>query len=99
MHRDINHLVQLQELTLIREQEAFMKGDRLGELDDAIGGLREQLPPRIKTIFQKLQKIKAQVERMSAITQKLIGITRYETKDYVQGERIVDIEKSSTTFR
>jgi len=49
-------------------------------------------------IHQKIVKIKSQVERMSAITQKLLGITRYETKDYVQGERIVDIEKSSTTF-
>ncbi len=46
----------------------------------------------------KIRKIKSQVERMSAITQKLMGITRYETKDYVQGERIVDIEKSSLTF-
>lgn len=46
----------------------------------------------------KIAKIKSQVERMGAITQKLMGITRYETKDYVQGERIVDIEKSSLTF-
>lgn len=49
-------------------------------------------------IYQKIAKIKSQVERMGAITQKLMGITRYETKDYVQGERIVDIEKSSLTF-
>ena len=49
-------------------------------------------------VFQKMTKIKSQVERMSAITQKLMGITRYETKDYVHGERIVDIEKSSTTL-
>ncbi len=48
--------------------------------------------------YIKLGKIKSQVERMSAITQKLMGITRYETKDYVHGERIVDIEKSSLTF-
>jgi hypothetical protein len=38
------------------------------------------------------------VERMGTITQKLIGITRYETRDYVNGARIVDIEKSSSTF-
>jgi CheY-like chemotaxis protein len=49
-------------------------------------------------VFLKISKIKSQVERMGAITQKLMGITRYETKDYVQGERIVDIEKSSLTF-
>ena len=49
-------------------------------------------------VFKKIEKIKSQVERMSAITKKLMGITRYETKDYVKGDRIVDIEKSSTTF-
>ena len=49
-------------------------------------------------VYPKIAKIKSQVERMGAITQKLMGITRYETKDYVQGERIVDIEKSSLTF-
>jgi CheY-like chemotaxis protein len=48
--------------------------------------------------YIKMEKIKSQVERMSEITQKLMGITRYETKDYVHGERIVDIEKSSSTF-
>ena len=48
--------------------------------------------------YPKIAKIKTQVERMGAITQKLMGITRYETKDYVQGERIVDLEKSSSTF-
>lgn len=49
-------------------------------------------------VYLKIAKIKSQVERMGAITQKLMGITRYETKDYVQGERIVDLEKSSLTF-
>ena len=50
-------------------------------------------------IFTKIEKIKSQVERMGTITQKLMGITRYETKNYAQGERIVDIDKSSATFR
>ena len=59
--------------------------------------LMDTLDPSDPTC-QKIEKIKSQIERMSAITQKLMGITRYETKDYVQGERIVDIEKSSLTF-
>lgn len=49
-------------------------------------------------IYLQIAKIKAQVERMGTITQKLLGITRYETRDYVKGTRIVDIDKSSTTF-
>ena len=55
-------------------------------------------PNRDDPTYVKMQKIKSQVERMSAITQKLMGITRYETRKYVKGTRIVDIEKSSTTF-
>lgn len=49
-------------------------------------------------VYPKIAKIKSQIERMGAITQKLMGITRYETRDYVKGERIVDIDKSSPTF-
>jgi mannitol/fructose-specific phosphotransferase system IIA component (Ntr-type) len=56
VHRTINHLVQLQELKLAREQEAFMGGGRLEQLDEAIRHLTEQLPPNVKTAFQKLQK-------------------------------------------
>lgn len=56
MHKTINHLVQLQELRLAREQEAFMGGSRLEQLDEAIGSLTEQLPPSVKSVFLKLQK-------------------------------------------
>jgi len=48
--------------------------------------------------YNGLAKIKAQVDRMGAITRKLMGITRYETRQYVNGERIVDLDKSSTTI-
>jgi signal transduction histidine kinase len=33
--------------------------------------------------------------RMGAITKKLMKITRYETKDYVQGVRIIDIDRAA----
>jgi CheY-like chemotaxis protein len=67
----------------------------------AISGHTELLLDSLETddpVYPKIAKIKSQVERMGAITQKLMGITRYETKNYVQGERIVDIDKSSQTF-
>lgn len=44
---------------------------------------------------QKLLKIIKQVERIDSITKKLMNITRYETRDYVNGERIIDLDKSS----
>jgi len=42
-----------------------------------------------------LKKIVDQVERMREITGKLMGITRYETVEYLSGSKIVDIHKSS----
>jgi C4-dicarboxylate-specific signal transduction histidine kinase len=44
---------------------------------------------------ERFKKIMDQTRRMGDITKKLARITKYETKDYVQGVRIVDIDKSS----
>ncbi len=45
-----------------------------------------------------LEKIKLQAFRMGERTKKLMGITRYETMDYVfEGERIIDIDRASAT--
>jgi len=48
---------------------------------------------------ERFKKIMDQTRRMGDITRKLMGITKYETKDYVQGVRIVDIDKSSQEER
>lgn len=58
-----------------------------------------------ETLFMNLGKDEAygpQVKRimdltgcMGAITKKLMHITKYETKDYVQGIRIIDLDRSS----
>ncbi len=44
----------------------------------------------------QVQRIMELTHRMGVITKKLMGITRYETMDYVQGLRIIDLDKSST---
>jgi len=46
---------------------------------------------------KKLQQIKAYIGEMGTITKKLMKITRYETKDYAEGRKIIDIERSSDT--
>lgn len=46
------------------------------------------------SIYDKIENIKKQIDRMSEITQKLMRITKYETKDYLKS-RIIDIEKAA----
>ena len=57
MHPKINHLIQLQELSLIRtEQKAHRHGHRLDELDASVKSLTEQLPADIQGLVGRMQK-------------------------------------------
>ena len=57
MHPKINHLIQLQELSLIRaEQKAHRHGHRLDELDASIADLTAQLSPDIQGLVTRMQK-------------------------------------------
>ena len=42
-----------------------------------------------------LRVIRGQINRMGAITRKLMRITTYETREYLAGTKIIDLEKSS----
>jgi hypothetical protein len=42
-----------------------------------------------------IEKLTAQIERMRDITDKLQGVTRYETTDYSGNTKIIDIRKAS----
>ncbi|NNG02455.1 MAG: response regulator [Desulfobacteraceae bacterium] len=46
-------------------------------------------------VYEQLEKVRKQVERMGLITRKLMEITRYRTMDYVNGKSIIDIEQST----
>ncbi len=64
-----------------------------------ISGYTELLMLEIKKgqqNYESLTKIKGQVERMVNIIRKLMSITEYETKEYIQGRQIIDIDKSSS---
>jgi len=53
----INHLNQLQELVLIRdEHRATGNGSHLNRLNDAIDEMTEKLPPDVRSLFQRLCK-------------------------------------------
>jgi mannitol/fructose-specific phosphotransferase system IIA component (Ntr-type) len=57
MHPKINHLIQLQELSLIRaEQKAHRNGHRLDELDASIADLTSQLSPDVQALVVRMQK-------------------------------------------
>ncbi|OQW97844.1 MAG: hypothetical protein BWK74_05750 [Desulfobacteraceae bacterium A6] len=63
-----------------------------------ITGYSENLVLNVKKddpLYSKLNKIMELTRTMGDITGKLMKITRYETKDYVQGIKIIDIDKSS----
>ena len=45
--------------------------------------------------YNNIKIIKEEIERMREITKKLMGITRYETKAYIEGRKIIDIDKAA----
>ena len=66
----------------------------------AISGLGELLMmdlPKDHPYYEKIRLICEQINRMGNITRQLMTITRYKTKSYADGEKIIDIEKSSIT--
>ena len=42
--------------------------------------------------------IQEQIYKMGEITKKIMKITKYETKSYIHGSIIIDIDKSSDTI-
>jgi PAS domain S-box-containing protein len=45
--------------------------------------------------FDQVRQMRKQIDRMATITGKLQRITRYETMDYVDNTKIIDIDRSS----
>lgn len=62
----------------------------LGQADLLSMTVKEPDPQR-----KRIDIIKEQIMRMSRITRKLMGITRYETKPYIGESKIVDLDKSA----
>jgi CheY-like chemotaxis protein len=51
--------------------------------------------PRESRLYVQVSRILEAIESMIATTRKLQSITRYETREYIQGARIIDIDKAS----
>jgi K+-sensing histidine kinase KdpD len=46
--------------------------------------------------FGEIKKIKDSIDQLGKITKKIMHITRYETKEYIEGSKIIDIDKASS---
>jgi signal transduction histidine kinase len=47
-------------------------------------------------LFGQIKKIQGMVNQLGQITKKIMHITRYETKEYIEGYKIIDIDKASS---
>ena len=64
----------------------------------AIFGYAELMGLRLspgEPFYEEIMKIGQQIDRMGKITAKLMRITRYKTRDYLDGTRILDIDGAS----
>lgn len=64
----------------------------------AVAGYSEVMMMNTKPdhpLFMHVARIKKQIDQMGKITKKLMRITKYETKDYILGKKIIDIDKAS----
>ncbi len=91
----------------IAEQERINREKLQAVLETAGAACHEMTQP-LQTIFMLLEAIQKehpgaetareleeQIIQIKSITSKLQNITTYETKDYVQGSKIIDLDKSS----
>jgi hypothetical protein len=46
-------------------------------------------------VYDQVAKILDAVDSMIKVTRKLQSITRYETREYIEGSMIIDIDKAS----
>lgn len=51
--------------------------------------------PDGKNLGGNIDIIKKEISRMGEITKKLMKITKYETRQYLNGNKILDIDKAS----
>ncbi len=57
--------------------------------------LREDLP-KDSPLLEDIRKIKLSIDQLARITRKIMHVTKYETKEYIEGSKIIDIDKASS---
>ena len=104
--RDISDRKQAEKEKLQKEKlqgVLEMAGAACHELNQplqAISGFYELLIkdiPDDHSLNAKFKIIQEQINKMKVITKKIMKITKYETRPYADGSKIIDIDKSSDT--
>ena len=54
------------------------------------------VPSREDPLTESIAKMAQQLQRIEQITQKLMRITAYKTKDYAGGDTIIDIDQAAS---
>jgi K+-sensing histidine kinase KdpD len=52
--------------------------------------------PQDSPLLEKIKTIKEMTDQLGKITKKIMHITKYETKEYLEGSKIIDIDKASS---
>ena len=52
--------------------------------------------PEDSPLLEKIKMIKEMTDQLGQITKKIMHITKYETKEYIEGSKIIDIDKASS---
>ena len=52
--------------------------------------------PEDSPLLEKIKMIKEMTDQLGQITKKIMHIARYETKDYIEGSKIIDIDNASS---
>ena len=52
--------------------------------------------PEDSPLFGQIKEIERSIDQLRDITHKIMHITRYETKEYIRGSKIIDIDKASS---
>ncbi len=52
--------------------------------------------PEDSPLFGEIKEIKKSIVQLGNITHKIMHITKYETKEYIEGSKIIDIDKASS---
>ncbi len=52
--------------------------------------------PKDSPLFGEIEAIKNSTDQLGKITHKIMHITKYETKEYIEGAKIIDIDKASS---